>query len=413
MKKQHSWPDGHWSWPIRITHKHGVRCDDMIHVGGQVDLSSDGAVRHPGDLEKQTAEVMSYLALVLEDLGADLADTVRLRCFYVNDGTGDEDAFLKLVAAALPDGARPAVTAVPVPYLAYEGMLVEIEAIAMRGRDGSRMERRYVPVDGLPPLPEPFAQGLWCGNMIYISGQSPRDADGAVTTPNDIVAQTNAVMAQHKKALSSFGAGFDDVVKINRWYGGQSGIDDFEPAALACASNFNEPGPAATGVPIPRHGWDGMQIKIETVAMLNPNGSHMPREHVWPDGHWDWHVHLPYKHGLKCGEMIFLGGQVSLDQKGCAIDPGRLTEQTHASMENIRRILELFGAGFDDVVKVMTVYNGSCGEDALNANLPARSSYFTEPGPATTGVPLPELAYSGMMVEIDIDAMTAANDRNK
>lgn len=275
----------------------------------------------------------------------------------------------------------------------------------MRGRNGERMERQYVPADGLSPLPKPFAQGLRCGRMIYMSGQSPRDGEGRVTDPDDMVAQTNTVMAQHERALETFGAGFGDVVKINRWYGGKGGLDDFEPAALACAANFQEPGPAATGVPIPRHGWDGMRIKIETVAMLGEDGSHLEREHVWPEGHWDWHVHLPYKHGLKCEDMIFLGGQVSLNQKGQAIEPGKLTEQTHASMENIRNILALFGAGFDDVVKVMTVYGGDCGEEALNANLPIRSTYFTDPGPATTGVPLPELAYPGMMVEIDIDAM--------
>ncbi|MBT7145614.1 MAG: RidA family protein, partial [Rhodospirillales bacterium] len=354
---------------------------------------------------QQTAEVMTYLGRVLEELGADLVDLVRLRCFYVNDGTGDEDEFLEMVAAGLPAGAHPAVTAIPFPYLAYEGMCVEIEAIAMRGRDNARMTRQYAPLDGLSPLPEPFAQGVRCGRMIYMSGQSPRDVNGVIIDPGDIVTQTNTVMAQHGRALNAFGAGFDDVVKINRWYGGQGGIEDFEPAALACAAHFKEPGPAATGIPIPRHAWEGMGVKIETVAMLGEDGSYLKREHVWPEGHWDWHVHLPYKHGLKCGEMIFLGGQVSINQKGCAIDPGQLTQQTKSSMENIRNILSEFGADFDDVVKVLTLYDGDCGEDALNANLPIRSSYFTDPGPTSTGVPLPELAYPGMMVEIDIDAM--------
>ena len=37
MEKRHAWPDGHWSWPIDVTHKHGVRCGEMIWVGGQVD----------------------------------------------------------------------------------------------------------------------------------------------------------------------------------------------------------------------------------------------------------------------------------------------------------------------------------------------------------------------------------------
>jgi hypothetical protein len=35
-----------------------------------------------------------------------------------------------------------------------------------------------------------------------------------------------------------------------------------------------------------------------------------------------------------------------------------------------------------------------------------RSSYFKRPGPASTGVPVPTLAYDGMMVEFESIAMT-------
>ena len=42
------------------------------------------------------------------------------------------------------------------------------------------------------------------------------------------------------------------------------------------------------------------------------------------------------------------------------------------------------------------------------ANLPIRSSYFSDPGPATTGIPLPALAYDSMVIEIDIYAMTGS-----
>ena len=117
-------------------------------------------------------------------------------------------------------------------------------------------------------------------------------------------------------------------------------------------------------------------------------------------------MHLPYKHGLKCGEMIFLGGQVSLDKRGVAVHPGDLSAQTHQAMAHIKTVLEALGAGFDDVCKVTTLYSGDCGADALHANLPIRSSYFTDPGPATTGIPLPQLAYDQMMIEIEIFAMT-------
>jgi enamine deaminase RidA (YjgF/YER057c/UK114 family) len=412
MKKRHAWPDGHWDWPIKVSHKHGVRAGEMLWVGGQVDLTSSGEVRNSGNMEAQIPNCIHSFGRVLEDLGGDLTDLVKLLCFYVNDGSGDETAFLTAVAKALPPGAKPAVTAVPVPYLAYPGMMVEIEGYAMRKPDGAKLARTYAPATGLSPLPEPFVQGLRSGKMIFVSAQSPIDAQGKVMLAGDIVGQSKQVMRQVGTALSAFGASFDDVVKVNRWYVGQGTVEDFEPAALACAAHFSEPGPAATGIPLPRHARPGQQIKIEVVAMLGEDGKRLPRRHVWPESLWDWTVHLPYKHGLKCDDMIFLGGQVSLDKQGRAVEPGNLAAQARQAMVHIGTILNELGASYDDVCKVIAMYEGRCGGDDLHANLAIRSSFFTEPGPATTGIPLPKLAYPGMVIEIDVFAMVTA-DRAK
>jgi enamine deaminase RidA (YjgF/YER057c/UK114 family) len=116
-------------------------------------------------------------------------------------------------------------------------------------------------------------------------------------------------------------------------------------------------------------------------------------------------VHLPYKHGLKCEDMIFLGGQVSLDKKGRAVGAGDLATQARQAMTHIGTILRDLGADYKDVCKVTTVYEGECGGNDLHENLSIRSSFFSDPGPATTGIPLPVLAYPGMVIEIDIFAM--------
>ena len=411
MEKTHAWPEGHWDWPINLCHKHGVRCGEMIWVGGQVDLTSEGRVCHPGDAKSQTRNAMKNFSRVLEDLDCDFGDLVMLWCFYVSDGSMDEREFLKTVAACLDRDSTPAVTAIPVPALAYDGLQVEIEGCAMRRENGDRIPGTVRTGGEFSPLPQPFSQGVRRGKMIFVSAQSPVDAAGSVLHPNDMVAQTRQVMSQIAGILAGFGATFDDVVKTNRWYSGDAGIDDFEPAALVCAAYFNEPGPAATGIPIPRHADPEIKIRISMIAMLGEDGRHLPRRHVWPDSLWDWHVHLPYQHGLKCEEMIFLGGQVSLDKHGVSVYPGDLSTQTHQAMAHIGTLLNELDAGYDDVCKVTTVYRGECGEEALNANLPIRASYFSDPGPATTGVPLPALAYDNMMVEIDIYAMVEPDRR--
>jgi len=405
MKKQYSWPKNHWNWPVRINHKHAVRCGSMIWIGGQVDLNPQGQVQNPNNLALQTENSIRNLSAVIDDLNCEFSDLVTLLCFYVNNGSIDERDFLTSVADCLPLNCKTTVNAVPVPYLAYDGMMVEIEGFAMRRKNGEKIARAYSSAGDLSLLPAPFVEGIRCDAMIFVSGQYPIDASTGAICKGDIVHQTRTVADRIGKVLCDLGADFDDVVKINRWYAGASGVADFEAAALEFAGNFTEPGPAATGVPIPRHADEDVLIKISAIAMRGKDGSRLKKSHSWPESLWDWHVHLPYKHGLKCQDMIFLGGQVSLDRKGRAVHADNLPAQTHQAMQHIGTILNDLGADYDDVCKVMAVYQGDCVADDLHENLPIRSSYFSDPGPATTGVPLPALAYESMVIEIDIFAM--------
>ncbi len=373
-----------------------------------MDLNEKGKVQNAGDLSTQTKNSMAYFERVLDDFECRFSDLVVLLCFYVNDGSIDEFEFLQQVADYLPAECQTTVTAIPVPYLAYNGMMVEIEGCAMRRPSGEGTTRTHTRLNGATRLPKPFVDGIRSDKMIFVSGQYPTDDTGRVVCQGDIVGQTNAVASRISKVLCEIGASFDDIVKINRWYAGGSGIGDFEAASLAFAGYFKEPGPAATGIPVPRHADAEVLIKIAAAAMQGEDGGYLPRTHSWPDSLWDWHVHLPYKHGLKCDGMIFLGGQVSLDKQGGAVHPDDLTAQTHQAMQHIGTLLKDLGADYDDVCKVLAVYKGDCGADDLHENLPIRSSYFSEVGPASTGVPLPVLAYESMLIEIDIYAMVDA-----
>ncbi len=404
-QRRHAWPDGHWDWPIHVTHKHGLRCGEMIFFGGQVDLDPQGNVCHPDDLSTQTEVAMEFIRRVLVDLDADLADLVKLICFYVHKTDADADRLLTAVSAALGDTPGPVISLIPLPALAYEHMVVEIEGVAMRAEDGSRLQKTVSSVGELPQLPAPLSHALRCGEMIYVGGQTALLADGSVAQPGNLVGQSHTLMERIGLLLNDLGAEFNDTVKINRYYVAGGTAQEWEGAALACASFFDEPGPAATGIPIPALYRSGLMASLEVTAMLKPDGSRASREHVWPKDHWDWPVHLPYKHGIKCGNMIYLGGQVSMDPEGVIIDPGQLVTQTRTSIGNISTILAGFGAELDDIVKVTAYYSGAASADVLHDNLKVRSASFTEPGPASTGIPMPCLAYEEMEIEIEVIAM--------
>jgi enamine deaminase RidA (YjgF/YER057c/UK114 family) len=128
-------------------------------------------------------------------------------------------------------------------------------------------------------------------------------------------------------------------------------------------------------------------------------------EHVWPEGHWNWPIRLPYTHGVKRGNVIFVGGQVAMDEEGNVLYPGDVARQTEIAMENIKKVLAGFGARMDDVVKLNRFYVGAGRREDWEVGARVAASYFQEPGPAATGIPVPTLAYEGLMVEIEVIAI--------
>jgi enamine deaminase RidA (YjgF/YER057c/UK114 family) len=146
-------------------------------------------------------------------------------------------------------------------------------------------------------------------------------------------------------------------------------------------------------------------VRYDIIAMRATDGTRLHRQGVWPTGHWDWPVHLPYRHGLKVGDLVFIGGQVSLGVDGSVIDPGDIEAQTHTAMNNIQRVLKEFNLDFKHLVKVNTFYAGSKGQEDLLRNARIRCKYYQNPGPASTGIPFSYLAYKDMLIEIDCIAM--------
>ena len=64
---------------------------------------------------------------------------------------------------------------------------------------------------------------------------------------------------------------------------------------------------------------------------------------------------------------------------------------------------------FGHVLRINTFYatgdKADTDEHIWKENLHARFAHFEAPGPATTGIPMPYLAYEDMNIEIDIIAM--------
>ena len=69
----------------------------------------------------------------------------------------------------------------------------------------------------------------------------------------------------------------------------------------------------------------------------------------------------PYSHGWKVGNLLFIAGQVALDEELRLIGPGDAEEQTRQVWRNIKAVVEKAGGKLSDVVRVSTYVADICG----------------------------------------------------
>ena len=113
---------------------------------------------------------------------------------------------------------------------------------------------------------------------------------------------------------------------------------------------------------------------------------------------------------VRAGDLIFVGGQMSLDEQGHVVGSDIATQARNA-LDALHRVLTAAGATMADVVK-HNVYLACDGDDAAAARFMAeldevRLVYFSDPGPTTTEVRC-GLEREGALILIDAWAVVGA-----
>jgi len=108
-----------------------------------------------------------------------------------------------------------------------------------------------------------------------------------------------------------------------------------------------------------------------------------------------WRVEAP-------AAILFVSGQVPLDDDGNLVAPGDFDGQARRTFENLGRVLDEAGGTFGDIVKV-TVYLTDM------ARLPdygrIKAEYIRGRPPASTAVGVTALAVPGLMIEVEATAV--------
>lgn len=99
-----------------------------IYVSGQASLDERGALVGRGDVVAQTRKTLDNMALVLKASGATLDDVAKVTV-YLKDV--DDRPKVNEVRKAYFKDNKPASTLIEISRFAIDGMLIEIEAVAV------------------------------------------------------------------------------------------------------------------------------------------------------------------------------------------------------------------------------------------------------------------------------------------
>ena len=118
---------GPFGWAQEMEYSQSVVANGLLFVSGQFGADANGEVVS-SDAEEQIRATFQNLEQVLSASGATMADLVQLRCYLLR---GEDYPILKRVRLEfIPTEPYPASVVICVPAFAFEGMVVEIEAVA-------------------------------------------------------------------------------------------------------------------------------------------------------------------------------------------------------------------------------------------------------------------------------------------
>lgn len=101
------------------------------------------------------------------------------------------------------------------------------------------------------------------------------------------------------------------------------------------------------------------------------------------------------------GPMLYVSGQIALDDNGKVDAPGDMTRQSEVIFSLLDRILAAHGATFADVVNIRSFLTDL---DLLREYGTVRARYFTGTPPTSTTVEVPRLFHPDALLEVEVVA---------
>ncbi|MBW4706318.1 RidA family protein [Roseobacter sp. YSTF-M11] len=125
------------------------------------------------------------------------------------------------------------------------------------------------------------------------------------------------------------------------------------------------------------------------------------RKVIIPEGMENIYDTYHYAPAIQVGNTLYLSGQVGRDENLNVVEGTEA--QFVQAFENVKRVLDAAGAGFEDVVELETWFSDSMAD--LQTFLEVKDRYFTAAFPTWTGFAVKGFSMPGILVEIKCKAV--------
>jgi reactive intermediate/imine deaminase len=129
----------------------------------------------------------------------------------------------------------------------------------------AKSKREEFRVAGINEPVSHYTDAVRWGDLLFVSGIAPLDAEGGLVGGDDAVKQTRQIFENMKRILAAAGAGFADVLRVTVYL---TDIADRARINPVRQEYFGKTRPASTLIEVSAFVVPGMKVEIEAVVGL-------------------------------------------------------------------------------------------------------------------------------------------------
>ena len=122
-----------------FSHAAATKGGVTVYVSGQIALDKDGSIVGRNDVRAQTRQVFENVRIILEEAGGSFDDVVKITQYVVGLKPEHRSLITEVRNDYVNQANPPASTMIGVPSLVIDGLLIEVEAIAVIDEGRSKL----------------------------------------------------------------------------------------------------------------------------------------------------------------------------------------------------------------------------------------------------------------------------------